>query len=131
VPWPLILITDQACQRAFSVQVKTNSTAASFWLVGKHIPISDTHICVLMNLKSKMTAALPEHFVVPSGIVKARTVYSKYPKSEFYSVYRKDILEYSDKWEVFGDPRAELKIEAQSLSKEVNASGDKFCSSVP
>jgi hypothetical protein len=39
-----ILITDQACQRAFSVQVKTNSTAASFWLVGKHIPVSDTHI---------------------------------------------------------------------------------------
>ena len=119
-----ILITDQACLRAFSVQVKTNSTAASFWLVGKHIPISDTHIYVLVNLKSKDDAALPEYFVVPSGIVKERTVYSKHPKSEFYSLYRKDILSYRDKWEVFGDPRAELKIEEQSLSKEVNASGD-------
>ena len=119
-----ILITDQACQRAFSVQVKTNSTAASFWLVGKHIPTSDTHIYVLLNLRSKDDATLPEYFVVPSGIVKQRTVYSKHPKSEFYSLYRKDILDYRDKWEVFGDPRAELKIDEQSLSKEVNASGD-------
>ena len=119
-----MLISDQACLRAFSVQVKTNSTAASFWLVGKHIPISDTHIYVLVNLKSKDDAALPEYFVVPSGIVKERTVYSKHPKSEFYSLYRKDILSYRDKWEVFGDPRAELKIEERSLSKEVDASGD-------
>ena len=119
-----ILITDQACQRAFSVQVKTNSTAASFWLVGQHIPISDTHIYVLVNLKSKDDDALPEYFVVPSSVVKARTVYSRHPKSEFYSLYRKDILEYRNKWEVFGDPRAELKIEEQSLSNEVNASGD-------
>jgi hypothetical protein len=93
------LITDQACQRAFSLQVKTNSTAASFWLAGKHMPISDTHIYVLVNLKSKDDAALPEYFVVPSGIVKQRTVYSN-PKSEFYSLYRKDILDYRDKWEV-------------------------------
>jgi hypothetical protein len=69
-----ILITDQACQRAFSVQVKTNSTAASFWLIGKHIPTSDTHIYVLLNLKSKDDTTLPEYFVVPSGIVKQRTV---------------------------------------------------------
>ena len=119
-----ILVTDQACQRAFSVQVKTNSTAASFWLIGKHIPVSDTHIYVLVNLKSRGDAALPEYFVVPSSIVQERTVYSKHPKSEFYSLYRKDILHYKNRWEVFGDPRAELKIEEQSLSKEVNASGD-------
>jgi hypothetical protein len=75
-------------------------------------------------LKSKDDATLPEYFVVPSGIVKQRTVYSKHPKSEFYSLYRKDILDYRDKWEIFGDPRAELKIDEQSLSKEVNASGD-------
>ena len=117
-----ILVTDQACQRAFSVQVKTNSTAVSFWLIGKHIPTSDTHIYVLVNLTSGDDAALPEYFVVPSAVVKERTVYSKHPKSEFYSLYRKDILDYKDKWELFGDPRAELKIEEQSLSKEASAS---------
>jgi hypothetical protein len=118
-----ILVTDQACQRAFSVQVKTNSTAASFWLVGKHTPVSDTHVYVVVNLQSKDGPG-PEYFVVPSAVVKERTVYSKHPRSEFYSLYRKEILDYRDKWVVFGDPRAELNVEAQSVSDEVKASGD-------
>lgn len=110
-----ILVTDQACQRPFSVQVKTNSGAAAFWLVGKHTPVSDTHVYVLINLQSK-DGPPPEYFVVPSCVVKERTVHSKHPKSEFYSLYRKDILDYRGKWEVFGDPRAELEIEEQSVS---------------
>lgn len=114
-----ILVTDQACQRAFSVQVKTNSTAASFWLVGKHTPVSNTHIYVLITLKSKEDAQSPEYFVVPSSLVKDRTVYSRHPKSEFYSLYRKDILDFKNKWDVFGDPNAELRIEEQSISDEV------------
>ena len=114
-----ILVTDQACLRTFSVQVKTNSTAASFWLVGKHTPVSETHVYVLVNLVSKEKPSVPEYFVVPSSIVKARTVYSKHPKSEFYSLYRKDILDFKDKWDFFGDPKAELRIEQHSLSDEV------------
>jgi len=118
-----ILVTDQACQRALSVQVKTNSTAATFWLVGRHTPVSDTHVYVLVNLQSKDGPA-PEYFVVPSSVVKERTVYSKHPKSEFWSVYRKDILDFRDKWDVFGDPRAELQVEEKSVSDEVRTSGD-------
>ncbi len=106
-----ILVTDQACHRAFSVQVKTNSTAATFWLVGKHTPVSPTHVYVLVNLKSKEDAALPEYFVVPSAVVKERTIYSKHPNSEFYSLYRKDILDFKDGWGVFGDPRAEIAVD--------------------
>jgi hypothetical protein len=102
-----ILITDQACQRAFSVQVKTNAGAAGFWLVGKHTVVSETHIYVLVNLKSRDAGPQPEYFVVPSKVIKDRTVYSKHPNSEFYSVYRKDITDYRDKWDVFGDPHAE------------------------
>jgi hypothetical protein len=84
-----------------------------------------------MNLKSKMTAALPGILLFQAASSKRELFTASTRNLSFYSVHRKDILEYSDKWEVFGDPRAELKIEAQSLSKEVNASGDKFCSSVP
>jgi len=98
-----ILATDQSCQQAFSIQVKTNSIAANFWLVDKATTVSRTHIYVLVNLKSK-GAKGPEYFIVPSTVVKERTVYSKYPKSEFYSIYRKDILDYKDKWDIFGDP---------------------------
>jgi hypothetical protein len=97
-----ILITDQACQRAFSVQVKANATAENFWLVGKNTPVSDTHIYVLVNLRPKRGMA-PEYFIVPSRVVKERTVHCKHAKSEFYSLYRKDILAYKDQWDVFGD----------------------------
>jgi hypothetical protein len=114
-----ILVTDQECQRAFSVQVKTNSEAPNFWLVGKHTPVSPTHVYVLVNLNSKMELAKPEFFVVPSSALKERTVYTKYPKSEFWSVYRNDnptkgikgVLAYKDKWDVFGDPHAEVGLE--------------------
>lgn len=116
-----ILVSDQACQRACSVQVKTNSSAATFWLIGKHTPVSATHVYVLVNLLSKDGPG-PEYFIVPSDVVKERTVYSKHPKSEFYSLYRKDIIEFKDQWDVFGDPRAELKIKEQSVSDAVIAS---------
>src|SRR4051794_29858173 len=76
-----ILVTDQACQRAFSVQVKTNSEAPNFWLVGKHTVVSDTHIYVLVNLNSKKDSAQPEYFVVPSSVIKDITVHSKHPNS--------------------------------------------------
>ncbi len=105
-----ILVTDQACQRAFSVQVKTNSAAAGFWLVGKHTVVSDTHVYVLVNLRSRDAGPVPEYFVVPSKLVKERTVYSKSPNSEWYSLYRKDILEYRDRWRAFGDPHAEVPV---------------------
>ena len=115
-----ILVTDQACLRALSVQVKTNSTAASFWLVGKNTPVSDTHVYVLVNLKSKGGGG-PEYFVVPSGVLKKLKIHHKYPKSEFYQVNRTDLADYKDNWKLFGDPRAEVQVEEQSVSDQVKA----------
>jgi hypothetical protein len=114
-----ILVTDQACQRAFSVQVKTNAGDPNFWLVGKHIPVSDTHIYVLVNLRSNKDGAQPDYFIVPSRDLKARVVHSVHPRSEFFAVYKNEneikgiqgILSYRDKWEVFGDPHAEIGLE--------------------
>jgi hypothetical protein len=100
-----ILVTDQACQRAFSIQVKTNAKAADFWLVGERTPVSDTHLYVFVNLKSRETGCRREYFVVPSSVVAERKVYSKHPKSEFYSLYRKHILEFRDNWSSFGNPQ--------------------------
>jgi len=81
-------------------------------------------VYVLVNLKSKADGRLPEYFIVPSDVVRERTIYSKHPKSEFYSLYRKDIISYKDKWDVFGDPRAEIQVEEHSVSEEVKASGE-------
>jgi len=102
-----VLATDQTCARSYSIQVKTNAGDASFWLVGKHTPVSDTHIYVLVNLRSNKSEASPEFFVVPSQVVRDCTVHSKHPNSEFYSVYRKDIADFRDNWDVLGDPHAE------------------------
>jgi hypothetical protein len=124
-----ILVTDQACQRAFSVQVKTNSEAPNFWHVGKHTVVSPTHVYVLVNLNSKKDAVKPEFFVVPSSVLKERTVYSKHPKSEFWAVYKNDnpnkgikgVLAYKDKWDVFGDPHAEIRLEEAPEGQEAEA----------
>jgi hypothetical protein len=102
-----ILVTDQACQHAYSVQVKTNSVFRNNWLVGSRTVLSDTHIYVLVNLRSHGADSLVEYFVVPSAVVKERTLYVKRPRSEFYWVNRKDILEYLCKWDIFGTPHTE------------------------
>jgi hypothetical protein len=56
---------------------------------------------------------------VPSSEIKSRVVISARPNSTFYSIFRDDndskgikgIRDYKDKWDVFGDPHAEAKIE--------------------
>jgi hypothetical protein len=109
-----VLVTDQACRQAYSVQVKTNADDPSFWLVGQHVPVSDTPVYVLVNLRSKKIGLQPEFFVIPSHIVKERLVHSKSPQSNWYSIFKKDgkkgekgIEDFKDKWDVFGDPHAE------------------------
>src|SRR5262245_58188340 len=57
-----LLITDQACKRAWSVQVKTNGRPASFWLLGKgdEKPGSNSHIYIFVNLRGEK----PPEFLV-------------------------------------------------------------------
>ncbi|HEX4053037.1 MAG TPA: hypothetical protein VHX86_02105 [Tepidisphaeraceae bacterium] len=127
-----ILVTDQACRRAFTVQVKTNSGASSFWLVGKPYPGSETHIYVLVNLKAHGGGSFPEYFVVPSKIINERTYHqiTKATSAEFYSVQRNEIRDYQvlpnqDKWkDIFGDPYSERNVEEESTSEKVHASAD-------
>jgi len=94
-----ILVTDQKCLRAHSVQVKTKSNPVNFWLVEKNTPVSDTHFYVLVNIGKSL-----EYFIIPSAEIEKKKVYSKHPNSEFWSVYRKDILSYKDNWSLFGTP---------------------------
>ena len=74
-----LLVTDQKCQRAFSVQVKTQRQAANFWLVGLQAREinSPTHIYVFINLRGDNR---PEYLVVPSEVV-ARKMYEDKAKT--------------------------------------------------
>ena len=98
-----LLVTDQKCKKAFSVQVKTNGKFAGFWLVGEKAKeaVSATHIYVLVNIKNtKKDGERIEYFVVPSKQVASLGKFG----GKFPSVYRNDILKLENKWSVFGRP---------------------------
>jgi hypothetical protein len=50
-----IWITDQACQRTYSVQVKTNARTFNSWSMGKKAKeqFSESHIYVFVNSRSQ------------------------------------------------------------------------------
>src|SRR5262245_413243 len=60
-----ILATDAECKRAFSVQVKTKSTRASYWLLHRDDKrfVSDSHIYVFVSIKEDGVPT--EFFIIP------------------------------------------------------------------
>src|SRR4051794_8499727 len=64
-----LLATDQDHKRTWSIQVKTNRKAASFWLLSKDYKqlSSATHIYLFINLRGDQR---PDYYVVPSGAVR-------------------------------------------------------------
>lgn len=101
-----ILVTDQSCQRSFSVQVKTNARVFGFWLLSKKAKeqVSRSHIYALVNIRSRKDGEEIEYYIVPSRVVANRMVYDKSPKSEWFSIHRSKIEEFQDNWSVFGKP---------------------------
>ncbi len=106
-----LLVTDQKCKRAFSVQVKTNSKGSTFWLVGEKAKdmVSPSHIYVLVNFcKDRENGGdKPFYWIVPSKIVSSKmssktSVTGK--GSTFHSINAFDIGKYADKWSLFGNP---------------------------
>ena len=98
-----LLVTDQRCRKAWSVQVKTNRRAALFWLVSKHVSDtwSDSHIYVFVNLRGDER---PEYFIVPSPTVAK--IYKENPAkigTIWYEVHKAAIQKYAEGWpNIFG-----------------------------
>ena len=103
-----LLVTDQRCRKAWSVQVKTNRRAASFWLVNAHTgdSYSESHVYVFVNLKGE---SRPDYFVVPSTVVaRIHRVDPAKTGSVWYSVHHRDMPDYAEAWvKVFGDASAD------------------------
>lgn len=97
-----LLVTDPACRYTYAVQVKTNARTFNFWLTSKKTMqiVSNGLIYAFVNLRKSGT----EFFLVPSAVV-ARNVVEDKPSgtrnTTWYSVYKKDILRFKDKWTVF------------------------------
>ncbi|MGC9258767.1 MAG: hypothetical protein ACP5I8_01635 [Phycisphaerae bacterium] len=97
-----ILVTTGDCMRAFSVQVKSNAKTFNFWLVGKDIPVSPTHIYVFVNLRAKKGVETVDFYVVPSTEVAKRVVpFKASTGSEWHSFFLKDAHEFKDNWKIF------------------------------
>lgn len=102
-----LLVTDQKCKMAWSVQVKTNRRVHGFWLLNPRVgeTYSDSHIYVFVDLKGD---ARPEYFVVPSThVAKIHRVDKQGDPAKpsiWYSVHKQDIPEYAEAWgKVFGN----------------------------
>jgi hypothetical protein len=104
-----LLVTDQRCQRTWSVQVKTSSRPAGYWLTGEKTQEtkSPSHVYVFVNLRADKP---PQFLVAPSELVAAETEISRRPKSTWYSfshTFHPSGNEDSVGWEIFGDPEGE------------------------
>ena len=101
-----LLVTDQACKRTFSVQVKSrqvNSNAPSglYWLIGKkgQEVIAETHVYILVLIKGpskKIPKEEIEYYVVPSKVIaeKLRHDVNHGPKQgEWWYVTLDDVQE--------------------------------------
>jgi hypothetical protein len=101
-----LLVTNESCTRAYSVQVKANSQPASFWLLGEKAKrlASPTHFYVFVNFGAG--GSDHEYYVVPSGVVKRR-IHEDTAKtgSTWYSFQRADAAKYKDAWNLLGRVR--------------------------
>ena len=101
-----ILCTDADCKRAFSVQVKTKSAQASYWLLSADYRrfVSDSHIYVFVSIKEGGVPA--EFFVVPSTAVAKKAYDEPFGRDVRHSFTVEDAEPYQDRWEIFRGSRA-------------------------
>jgi hypothetical protein len=101
-----LLVTDQSCQRAWSVQVKTNNTKRKGnWILKKSASalISRSHVYVFVQLKSDESA---DYRVVRSKDVaaKMREMTVSTGGASWYLIDEAAINRCPGGWKIFGNP---------------------------
>lgn len=96
-----LLVTNQDCSKAWSIQVKTNTTVFSFFLLGKHDKHmhAKSHFYVFINIRKTAT----EYYIVPGKIVSKKMSADKAKtgnKDIWYSISCKNIMKYKDRWNI-------------------------------
>ncbi len=94
-----LLVTDDMCAHAWSVQVKatikpTVRARAGYWLLNREAPQmrARSHVYVFLSVRR----AGAEFFVVPSRVVARNVKVVRRPKSTWYSFDRQE--RYRDAW---------------------------------
>jgi hypothetical protein len=102
-----LLVTDQSCLRAYSVQVKTNASTFSFWLLSKkaRTMVSPHYVYVFVNIRRPKGGEVIEYFIVPSAVVaeKMQSGTSSTRKwSEWHQFNLVDARPFENDWSLFG-----------------------------
>jgi len=100
-----LMVFSAATAEARSIEVKTNSKRANFWLVNERARevSAPSHFYVFVNISStKDDAERFEYFVVPSAVVARKTVVQKGETSTWYSFSLNDAEPYRSKWSQLG-----------------------------
>jgi len=97
-----ILVTDEDCRSAHSIQVKTNASSSNYWLLNQHAKAmdSDSHVYVFVNLKAPGTPH--EFYVVPSKIVSDKMWVKEHKAGTWYGFSRDDAKAFQDAWGSLG-----------------------------
>jgi hypothetical protein len=96
-----LLVTDQRCRKAWTVQVKATTKPADFCLVGKHAKevASASHVYVFVTLKEDGQPA--KFLVVPSRVVAKKARAQGQGRMGFV-FYRSDAAGTAS-WRIFGN----------------------------
>jgi hypothetical protein len=97
-----LLVADQEYKRTWSVQVKTNRKAASFWLLSKDYKeiVSPTHLYLFVNLRGEQR---PDYYLVPSKIVAKNGTTTPHAGGSIWYSFSRDAAErYHECWQMFG-----------------------------
>lgn len=94
-----ILVTDQGCSCAFSVQVKTNARTFDFWLLSAKAKkiASPSYVYVFVNIRPGKAGESIEYYVVPSAVVAEKMVSG----ANWHQFKLIDAKPYKDKWDIF------------------------------
>jgi len=108
-----LLVTDQACLRAYSVQVKTNASTFGFWLLSEkaRTMVSPHYIYAFVNLRRRKDKEIIEFFILPSSdvaeMMKSGTSTTR-KWSEWHQLDFVDAKPFENNWGVFGQPVAQV-----------------------
>ena len=96
-----LLVTDQMCKRAYTVQVKTDTTGNNFFLIGKNVEatVSRSHIYVLVRIRKPQ----PDQDVIDFYVVRSAKLYElAYHDGKTPNIKVKAIERYKNNWKTFG-----------------------------
>lgn len=96
-----LLVTDQMCKRAYTVQVKTDTTGNNFFLVGKKVEatVSRSHIYVLVRIRNPQ----PDREVIDFYVVRSAKLFElAYHGGKTPNIKINAIERYKNNWKTFG-----------------------------